>query len=369
MKRIVLSVTNDLVTDQRVHRVAATLMKHGAQVTLVGRLLHNSLPIHREYATHRMRLLFKRSWLFYAEYNIRLFCYLFIKKSEILVSNDLDTLPANYLVSKMRRKTLVFDAHELFTEVPELIDRKLIKSIWQTLERRILPGIKHAYTVSQSVADTYFKRYGTKIEVVRNLPVKWNDVDRNNPYPGLPASDFVLYQGAINKGRGLEALVDAFAYIHEIKCVIAGDGDIQQSLKERIDSKNLQDKIILLGKLPFSDLKRVTPYAVLGLSIEENMGLNYYNALPNKVFDYIQAKVPVLVSNFPEMRRIVTSFEVGEILVSHEPKELATQLEQMVHKSKNGLWQTNLSKAAQELCWEMEETALMKIYNPLLENK
>ena len=77
----------------------------------------------------------------------------------------------------------------------------------------------------------------------------------------------------------------------------------------------------------------------------------------------------MLVSDLPEMRRIVTSFEIGEILVSHEPKKLATQFEQMVHKSTNGLWQTNLSNAADELCWAMEEAALMKIYNPLLENK
>ena len=90
-----------------------------------------------------------------------------------------------------------------------------------------------------------------------------------------------------------------FEFIDDLKCVIAGDGDIFNELNLRIRSKNLQDKIILLGKLPFTDLQRVTPFASMGVSIEENLGFNYYYALPNKVFDYIQAGVPVLVSRFP----------------------------------------------------------------------
>ncbi len=366
MKRIILSVTNDLVTDQRVHRVATSLMNQGAEITLVGRLLPDSQPLKRNYTTRRMRLLFKKSALFYAEYNTRLFFYLLFKKVDILVSNDLDTLPANYLVSVIRRKPLVFDAHEFFTEVPELIDRKLVKSFWQYIERRILPRIKHAYTVCQSIADIYYAKYGVKMKVVRNLPIKWDNIDRNNPYPGLPTSEFVLYQGAVNQGRGLELLVDAFEYVSDFKCVIVGDGDILKALNQKIVSKNLQDKVILLGKLPFSDLKRVTPYASLGLSIEENMGLNYYYALPNKLFDYIQAQIPVLVSDFPEMRNIAANYEVGEILASREPKDLANQLALMVQKNKNSYWKTNLNKAASELCWEEEEKSLLEEYHKLL---
>lgn len=366
MKRIILSVTNDLVTDQRMHRVATSLTKAGAEVTLVGRLLPESLPVKRDYATHRMKLSFRKSALFYAEYNIRLFFYLLFKKVDILVANDLDTLPANYVVSVIRRKKLVFDSHELFTEVPELEGRKVAKKFWTILESLLLPRVRYSYTVCQSIADLYNVKYKIGMGVVRNLPVKWNDLDIEQPYPGLLQTEFVLYQGSVNQGRGLEVLVDSFEFINGIKCVIAGDGDIVQTLKQRIEKKNLNDKIVLLGKIPFEDLKRITPYAKLGISIEENTGLSYYYALPNKLFDYIQARIPVLASDFPEIRNIMEIYNVGELLLSHNPRELANQIEKMVEKSKNSLWKTSLEKASIELCWEKEEKKLLAIYHEFL---
>jgi glycosyltransferase involved in cell wall biosynthesis len=366
MKQIILSVTNDLVTDQRVHRVATTLTKAGAEVVLVGRLLPKSLPVKRDYATHRMRLLFRKSALFYAEYNIRLFFYLLFKKVDIMVANDLDTLPANYLVSVIRRKTLVYDSHELFTEVPELVGRNVTKKVWETIEKWLLPKVQHSYTVCQSIADVYNGKYGISMKVVRNLPVKWDENDRKEPYPALAQIDFVLYQGSVNLGRGLELLVDAFGYLDGIKCVIAGDGDILQALKQRIESKDLNDKIILLGKVPFEDLKRLTPYAKLGVSLEENTSLNYYYALPNKLFDYIQAKIPVLASDFPEMHNLIVDHKVGELLLSREPKKLANQMESMIQKSKAAFWDASLAEAANKLCWENEEKSLLMIYKKLL---
>jgi len=366
MKQIILSVTNDLATDQRVHRHATSLMKLGAHVTLVGRLLPDSQPLQRDYAIHRMKLLFKRSSLFYAEYNIRLFFYLLFKKVDILVSNDLDTLLANYLVSVIRRKTLVYDSHEYFTEVPELINRKIAKFVWITLECWILPKIKHAYTVSQSIANAYFEKYHIRMIVVRNLPIRLNPGNQRKPYPGLPTSKFVLYQGAVNKGRGLEALVDSFEYINEVKCVIVGGGDIQKTLAERITNKNLQDKVILLGKLPFFELERITPHADLGISIEENTGLSYSYALPNKLFDYIQAEIPVLCSNLVEVTSVVKSWKVGAIIENHNPLEIAEKINEILKNDQQlQIWKRNLAKAAQELCWEKEEGNLIEVYRKL----
>ncbi len=366
MTNIILSVTNDLATDQRVHRVATTLAKNGAKVTLVGRLLKNSLPLNRGYKTYRMRLLFTKGPLFYAEYNVRLFLYLSFSKVDILVANDLDTLPASYLVSVLRRKTLICDSHELFSEVPELIGRDIVKKIWLRIERMLLPKVNCSYTVCQSIADIYKKKYGITFKVIRNIPMRLNKIDKSNPYPRLPLSDFILYQGSVNQGRGIEAFIDAFEFIDHIKFVVVGDGDIMQAINQHIANKNLKDKVILLGKLPFEELKRVTPFAVLGLSVEEFQGLNYYYALPNKLFDYIQSEIPVLVSDFPELRNIVESYNVGEILVSRNPRELANQIKLMVNKSKDGFWKQNLAKAAEELCWENEEQELMKIYGKFL---
>ncbi|MDR0798905.1 MAG: glycosyltransferase, partial [Dysgonamonadaceae bacterium] len=145
--RITLSVTNDLVTDQRVHKVCTTLLQHGYEVKSVGRRLRNSPDLQRPYATRRMRLLFNKGFLFYAEFNLRLFWYLLFDRTDLYLANDTDTLLANYLASKLRRKPLVFDAHEMFPEVPEVIHRKKVHAVWQGLEDFLFPKLTHAYTV------------------------------------------------------------------------------------------------------------------------------------------------------------------------------------------------------------------------------
>jgi glycosyltransferase involved in cell wall biosynthesis len=367
MIRIVLSVTNDLVADQRIHRIAESLMRREVEVTLVGRLLPNSLPVQRDYHTYRMKLFFNKGPLFYAEYNIRLFFYLFFSKVNILVANDLDTLPANYLISVLHSRKLVYDAHEYFTEVPELTGRPLVKNIWKKIEQIILPRIAYSYTVSNSIAEVYKKLYNIDMKVVRNLPVRsLNSENNTHSLPEIPVSNFVIYQGSLNMGRGLELLIDAFGFINDIKCVIAGDGDIKELLKRRVSEMGLGAKVIFTGKLAPDDLKTVTERASLGVSIEEPVGLNYYYSLPNKLFDYVQAGIPVLVSDFPEMRQITDSYGIGEILRSRQPKDVALQIETMVKKDLRSALKEQLTKAASELCWENEEKELLKVYEMLL---
>jgi glycosyltransferase involved in cell wall biosynthesis len=312
-----------------------------------------------------MKLLFKKGPLFYAEYNIRLFFYLLFSKVNILVSNDLDTLPANYLVSILRKKVLVYDAHEYFTEVPELTYRHVTKKIWKKFEQLILPEIKYSYTVNHSISDIYNQMYNIQMKVVRNMPVRLNYTDFSLPAYHLPAN-FIIYQGSVNLGRGLELLIDSFHFIHNLKCVIVGDGDILQMIQKRVITGNLDNKIFFIPSIPFEQLKVITQKAILGISIEENRGLNYYYSLPNKLFDYIQAEIPVLVSDFPEMRRIINEYGVGEVLKSRQPEDMALQIESMIQNEKCLLWKQNLAKAAEELCWENEEKELLKVYEKIL---
>ena len=130
MQRVIVSVINDLSTDQRVHKVCCTLHKIGYKVILVGRKQRNSIPLtKRDYETKRMFLLFEKGILFYAEYQFRLFLFLLFNKSDILYSNDLDTLLPNYLISRIKKKILIYDTHELFCEVPELQNHPLKKRI------------------------------------------------------------------------------------------------------------------------------------------------------------------------------------------------------------------------------------------------
>ena len=154
--RIIISVTSDLVTDQRVQRAAGTLKEAGYQVMLVGRVLSDSIEMKgKRFRITRFKLWVNKGPFFYLNYNLRLFWYLLWNQADILLSNDLDTLPANFLVSKIKGIPLVYDSHEYFTGVPELSQRPKVKAIWKRIESFIFTKIQYAYTVNSSIAQLY----------------------------------------------------------------------------------------------------------------------------------------------------------------------------------------------------------------------
>ncbi len=364
VKRISLSVINDLVTDNRVHKVAVSLQKMGFESVLVGRLLPESQPVERNYVVRRMKLLFRKGPLFYLEYNIRLFFFLLKSKIDVYVSNDLDTLPANFMASRIRRKPLIYDSHEYFTEVPELIGRPVVKAVWTAIEKLLVPKVDAAYTVCDSIAEVYRDLYQVDFKVVRNLPVCSQSENMPAPIPEKKSDpNIIVYQGALNLGRGIESAIRAMAFVEGAELWLAGDGDLISELKQMVAELGLESKVRFIGRLPLQELSLITRQADLGISLEEDLGLNYRFALPNKLFDYIQAGVPVLVSNLPEMRKIVEHYQIGAIGETHQRKELAERMKScLFDQEKRLVWKQNLPKAAKELCWENEEEILRGIF-------
>lgn len=311
-----------------------------------------------------MHLFFTKGACFYAEYNFRLFLLLLFRKTDVLLANDLDALTANYLASKIKRIELVYDSHEYFTEVPELIGRPRVKRIWEWLEKKMLPNLTHCYTVCDSIAKVYNKKYGTSFQVVRNIPISkitTEVAEKENQ------QKIILYQGAVNIGRGLEQAIKAMHFIENTQLVIAGDGDIKEQLEELVRTEKLDNKVRFTGRLSIEELAKLTPTADLGLSIEEDLGLNYRFALPNKLFDYIRAGVPVLASNLPEMKAIVEKYKIGAISNSHDAKKLAESINDALNNSdKRKTWKANLVRASKELTWENEEKVLKGVFAAFL---
>lgn len=368
MKRIIISVTTDLATDQRVHRAALTLHDAQFDVLVVGRKLKNSLPLQNfPYKTKRFSLLWEKGPLFYAAYNVRLFFFLLSHKADILYSNDLDTLLPNYFVSKFKSKELYYDCHEYFTGMPELEGRKPPYRIWKTIERSIFPKLKHIITVNDSMAKLYSDEYRVNVNVVRNLPMAADE--KSNPVRAkkdfhLPEKKLIIFQGAgINIHRGAEEALLAMQYVNDAALVFAGSGDVIPKLKSMVKEFNLEQKVFFTGKLPPSELKALTRLAHIGLSLDKDTNINYRFSLPNKLFDYIQAGVPVLASPLPEISKIISEYNIGLFISNHESEHIAEKINTMLSDDVQYLkWKENLKRAAGDLNWEKEKTKFLALF-------
>ncbi|HYX09088.1 MAG TPA: glycosyltransferase [Bacteroidales bacterium] len=362
-KTIHICVINDLVSDQRVHRTALTLINQGFRVVAIGRELPQSCSLnHRPYRIKRFRLPVTKGPFFYALYNLYLFFYLLFRKTDGILANDLDTLPAAFLAAKIRRKTLVYDSHEYFTQVPELTDRPLTRRIWERIEATLLPYVRFAFTVSPSIAEAYNQQYGIQMKVVRNLPEKKSRKQPENKPLSFPGKQIILYQGAVNKGRGLEKMIQAMHHLENAMFVIIGTGDLMEEMKRLVEREQLSEKVVFTGRIQPENLPAYTQCATIGVSLEEDIGLNYRFALPNKIFDYIQAHVPVLVSPLPEMKKIVDKYQVGKVLTDNQPDTIATTIQHLFSGNTLQQFQPLLEKAADEFCWENEQQILLDIF-------
>ena len=371
-KKIILSVTNDLTSEQRVHKVCLFLQKIGFDVTLVGRLRRKSLALEkRPYKTKRLFLIFEKGPLFYAEYNLRLFFYLLFHRVNVLVANDLDTLLANYIISQFKNSKLVYDSHEYFTEVPELEGRRFAKFFWKRIEQWIFPKLKNVYTVNESIAKLYKDEYGVAAKVVRNFPIKIessNTISKTKKELSIPDNKkIVLYQGSVNVDRGLIEAVEAMQFVSDAIPIIIGDGDVIEQVKEKSHKLNLDEKIIFRNKVPFNELKNYTLHADIGISLDKDTNINYKFSLPNKIFDYLHVGIPVLASNLIEIKKIFSVYEIGVMIENHDPKHIAEKIYFILNNyEKEKIWKENCFLASNQFCWQNEESIMHEIYSPFV---
>lgn len=342
------------------------LMKQGYDVLLVGRMRANSLPLDRPYRTHRMRLAFDKGAQFYAAYSIRLFWFLMFRRADVLVSNDLDTLLPNYLVSRIKRTKLVYDTHEYFTEVPELVSRPKVQAVWEKIEGWIFPKLQHIYTVNQSIADRYGEKYGKQLSVVRNISPQWQRGElRSKRELGIPEDRFVLiFQGAgINIDRGGEEAVEAMQFVEGAVLLFVGDGDVLPQLQYMVKLLKLEDKVRFIGKKPYAEMMNYTFHADLGLTLDKDTNLNYRFSLPNKVFDYMHTQTPILASDLVEVKNVVLKHDIGAIIRSHRPQILAADIRRIMgDPAQLERWQQNCLEASKVENWEHETETLATIY-------
>jgi glycosyltransferase involved in cell wall biosynthesis len=370
-KKVIISVISDLVTDQRVNRSATALQEEGWDVLLVGRRKPDSPDMDdRTYAVTRFRLWFNKGPLFYINYNIRLFFFLLMNSFDVAFSNDLDTLPANFIASRIKNKTLVYDSHEYFTGVPELSERKFTRNIWRFLEKLFVPRTSYLFTVNESIAALYKAEYHVDFKVLRNVPlIQPVEILSKEDYRKklqLPGNKFIyILQGSgINIQRGAEEAVEAMQHVDGL-LLIVGSGDVVDILKQNVKALLLEDKVIFKGRMSYREMMEYTRAADAGLTLDKDTNVNYRYSLPNKLFDYIHAGIPVLASSLTEIKKIVEGYQIGLITDTHQPLRLAEWMNKMKDPAAGVQWKINLQRAAAELNWQNEKKVLTDTFQKL----
>jgi len=362
MKKIFFTVTNDLTYDQRMIRICTSIANAGYEVCLVGRQRANSKEIiPQAFDQKRLRCFFDKGKFFYLEYNIRLFFFLLFHRFDAVCAIDLDTIFAGFYSSKLKRKICIYDAHEYFTEVPEVVQRPKIKRVWEWVANRTIPKLNHCYTVCESLQRVFKEEYQTDFEVIRNVPFHQAIPDHLLPFQ---SPFIILYQGVLNDGRGLEEMIAAMSQLEQVEFWMAGEGDCSKELRALATELGVNDKVKFLGYVQPKELKEITKKAHIGVNLLQNKGLNYYYSLANKFFDYIQAQKPSLNMNFPEYASIVGRHKVGMLLDDLQTETIVQAIEQLTKNSNLYLeLQENCLVAREEFVWEKEELKLVAFYN------
>ena len=358
-KKIYFLTFGDIPFDQRMQRIWSSLNDAGYEISIFGRKLFDVPLDNYPFEIKRFTPVFRSGVLAYAEFNIRAVIYLIQNKPVCLCCIDLDTLLAGRFYKLIKRFTLIYDAHEYYTESPEIVGRPVIKFIWKKLADFCIPAVDLAYTVSQSIAKEMSLLYKVDFGVVRNLPLRYEIVDRKTSFN----KPYILYQGALNVGRSLESLILSMSAEDQLILCIAGEGDLKDALISLVDSHDLEEKIIFLGNLPPDKLREVTGQAWLGINLLENLGKSYYLSLANKFFDYIQCGIPQICIDFPEYRSLNDEYRVAMLIDDISSANIFNSVKML--KEDELLYRTlvnNTIRAAGELNWEKESGKLTEIY-------
>ena len=364
---------SDLRFDYRIFREADTLSRAGHAITILSTAFDEQplsgwqhidvqlLPIDR---SQSLRKLYPIFWYWAYKRLISI-------KADVFHAHDLDALwPCARAATRLSRP-LIYDSHEFWTEQSSLINRPLIQSTWNLLERQLIPQVHRIITVSQAIADSLSDKYPVKtpITVLRNLPmyrpyersfVLHNELDLSADIP------IVLYQGGFLADNGLVEQIRAAKNFGDAIFVLIGGGPCEQELKTIVDNEGLRDKVYFLDRVPFSKLHSYTCSANLGLCLIKGTGKSFYNSLPNKLFEYMMGGLPIIASNFPEMKNVIKKTGVG---ITTDPTDInSISLEvRNILKNRHELGRLHESAilASKIYNWEKESEVLIRLYSEL----
>jgi glycosyltransferase involved in cell wall biosynthesis len=369
--RVAFSVTNCICHDQRVLKIAGTVQELNCEIIIIGRRSGDCCEANSvAFKTKRFRMIFRRGFLFYKFFNLRLFFFLLFHKYDLLVANDLDTLLPNFLVAKLKNLPLIYDSHEYFTGLPEIQNRPFVKWVWKTVERLIFPRLKYVITVSEPIASLYEKLYHMRPRVIRNFS---KDARHIVPFPRVktnvaPQDLLLIIQGTgINIDKGAEELIEAMNITEGVSLLVVGSGDVLPILKKMVKELRIGHKVKFLPAVPWEILMKYTKSADVGMCLEKDTNLSYRYSLANKLFDYISAGIPVIAGDLPEVSKIVIENNCGIILPEVSPGGIAKAIRELKEKKELiAQLKKNAVLASESINWEKESLKVVEFYRSVL---
>lgn len=359
-RRIVCTVTNDLNYDQRMIRICTTLAEAGHDVTLVGFRRKKSKPlIERPFKQVRLPIMAEQGKLLYVHYWINLFFFLLFRKADVLCAIDLDTIMPVYYASRIKRVKRVHDAHEIFTELREVITRPSVYRMWKWIADHTIPNFPVGYTIGECYAEDFKSKYGVNYGVVRNATVLRPVIIPEKP------ERFVLYQGAVNVGRCFEQLIPAMKEVNA-RLIICGEGNFYDNALALAKEHGVEDKVVFKGYVPPAELVAYTIQAWVGVTLFEDTSLSNRLSLANRFFDYMHSGVPQLCNKYPEYERVNAEYEIGTLVAELTPAAIAAALNRLLTDDEYyGRLQHNCMEARKKYCWQEQAKTLLATYENL----
>ncbi|MDI3319906.1 glycosyltransferase [Pinibacter soli] len=362
-KRILFLIGDDPNYDQRMQKTCASLASNNYDVLLVGIARSKNVKplLSQPFEQRRFRVFSKKGFWLFAEINFRLFFNLLFTRCDAICCIDLDTIMPGYFLSILKRKKMAHDAHELFCEMPSIALRPRIHKFWKRIEKTFLPKFKNGYTVNESLAKEYNTMYGLSYQVIMNAAV----LNKNDDVQEVKDKKLLLYQGAIQTGRGIEYLIQAMKYI-DAQLVICGRGDFFEAAKQLTTELGLKEKIDFKGYVFPEDLKMITRRAYIGLNMLLAEGKSYYLSLSNRTFDYMHALTPQIAMELPEYAHINSEYEVALLIKELSVENIVSAIRLLMQdEALYRRLQQNCKRARLQYNWQYEEKKLLSFYNNL----
>jgi len=364
--KVIITFLGNLNYDTRCKNLFNTLKVNGYEIQFLGFdwLTKDFEPVGGDVTIHKLHKGFL-SLSFYLKFTWHIKFFLMASKASIIFAEDIYTLPFAVLFGKLKRAQVFYDSRELYGHLAGLKGKKAKQGFWRIIEKFFIKKVDHIITTGKLDSDFLKEKYKVDNPILlRNLPKYYKPEKVNNLSSILGIKEnkkILLYQGVIHQGRGFRPIYEALKELQNYVLVIIGDGEFEDYYRNLANEMRINEQVVFAGKVSQDDILSYTKTADIGLSIIENMSLSYYYALPNKLFEYIMAEIPVVVSKLPQMEEVVEKYEVGKVVNLDNPNELVEAIKQLTkNEALYKKYKKNCRIASQELNWENEVKNLLE---------